>query len=72
MQQWILHLFGKKNLVITCMDHLSSYKLIVNEKLEEFESESLFLKKIVYNIPKMNKIYISHGPEEHNIVPYGP
>ncbi len=66
------HPTDRKNLVITCMDHLSSYKLIINGKLEEFESESLFLKKIAYNIPRMNKIYISHGPEEHNIAPYRP
>ena len=66
------HPAGKKNLVITCLDHLSSYKLIMDGKVKEFESESLFLKAIAYNIPKMNNMYISHGPEEHNIVKYRP
>lgn len=64
------HPVGKKNLVITCMDHLSSYKLIKDGKLKEYESESLFLKEISYNIPRMNHMYISYGPEEHNIVQY--
>ena len=59
-----------KNLVITCLDHMTEYVLTHEGKKKTFSSESLFLDYIIRNLPSLESVYVSHGPEKHNIKRY--
>jgi len=64
------HKRSKKHVVITCLDHLQEYKLTFGNELKSFKTESDFLDFISFNLVNINKIYVSHGPESHNIQLY--
>ena len=60
----------KRNLVITCLDHMNYYTLSENGILNSYVSEELFLDEIIKRLPAFNNIYVSHGPTAGDIKLY--
>ena len=61
----------QKNLVITCLDHLTQstgWVLTHNGIKKEFGSESEYVNYIIDELPKFNHVYVSHGPTAEDIV----
>ncbi len=62
-----------KNLVITCLDHLSSktgYALTNKGEVHYFDSENDFLGYIIKKLPNFKAVYVSRGPTAEDIELY--
>jgi len=58
---------NRKNLVITCLDHMKTYEFMYKGKIVVFENEYYFIQAIGNILPKVNYIYLSHGPTAEDI-----
>ncbi len=62
---------SNRNLVITCLDQIENdFKVIKDGELMSFEKEKDFLHCVIYNLPYMSNVYLSHGPKATDITSY--
>lgn len=61
---------GNKNLVITCLDQMEEYSLIIDGVRVEYQNQSTYLQAILSKLPKFKNIYLSFGPTAKDIIPY--
>lgn len=60
-----------KNLIITCLDHLSDcYALTFDGRRKDFDCERDFIDFIIDNLPEFKNVFVSHGPTSEDITIY--
>lgn len=59
-----------KNLVITCMDQLTSFEVVSNGRIISFNNEKDFVRFIINAMPKMNNVFLSYGPTAETMKPF--